>query len=161
MRHAKAEEKHTFRDSDALRPLTTEGMLTARKIAQRLVKLYPPTKIITSDYLRAKQTAEIVKTMFELFSEQKVPTLTTETLRPDSHFLDWAEFIQGPSLSLDSDDIVLVVGHEPSMSSFFWAHMGFDKSIQSFKKSGIGILEPLSTRSANLVAFLPPKVMRT
>lgn len=102
LRHGIAEDKGS-RQSDAERALTKKGKEELKRVmrvaAQAGVK---PSVILTSPYVRARQTAEIAKDGLDV----KEPLLETRTLTPDgAPHLVWAELSdhrKEPSLMLVS-----------------------------------------------------------
>ena len=57
VRHAKAGSRAAWGDDDSLRPLVDEGLAQAKVIAARLAPLHP-TRLVSSPYLRCRQTLE-------------------------------------------------------------------------------------------------------
>ncbi|MBT3427747.1 MAG: phosphohistidine phosphatase SixA [Gammaproteobacteria bacterium] len=62
--------------SDALRPLTESGRLEVREVAGQLAGFDLPDSIISSPYLRATQTAEIIADSNQLLIEAPWPEIT-------------------------------------------------------------------------------------
>ena len=60
VRHGIAADRETFVGPDAERPLTAEGRKKTTAILNKFVPLYPPDAIITSELLRAHETAELI-----------------------------------------------------------------------------------------------------
>ncbi|MFZ1080768.1 MAG: phosphohistidine phosphatase SixA [Candidatus Kryptoniota bacterium] len=110
LRHAIASEKGagTFaRDAD--RPLTTEGTQKMRHIAKAMKGLdLSFDLILSSPYLRAKQTAEIVADVFGL----------EKTLRFSGNLaVDGNIDMLIKEIRLESLQKILLVGHEPYLST--------------------------------------------
>jgi phosphohistidine phosphatase len=111
LRHGLAVEPGTpgFSD-DSTRPLTAEGKLKMRRVARGMKSLELSFGLIlSSPYIRARQTAEIVADAFKAARRLKL----TETLEPGGSTRALVETIRAWQPALES---VLVVGHEPYLS---------------------------------------------
>jgi phosphohistidine phosphatase len=109
IRHAAAADKAAFGGSDLDRPLTDEGRKEARKMFKALADLYPqPNLIVSSEAMRARETAEIFCSCFG-----KTKRTESELLNPGSGFEDFLKLITGLS---DRPELVVVIGHEPDLS---------------------------------------------
>lgn len=136
MRHAIAVPRGTVGyENDADRPLTDVGRKKLEVVCHGLSYLNPEWELIlTSPYLRAKQTAEVVAHYFEIpHLVQEVPVLapghTVKQLVPVLKDL--------PSVSS-----VLLVGHEPSFSEFLSCFLfGTSRGKFLMKKAGVACLE--------------------
>src|SRR5262249_6691833 len=110
-RHAKAAPG----DPDELRPLTPEGVEQARQLGQRLaVEARPPTVVLSSPLVRARQTAEAIAaaTGAELMMDERLaPGATVDGLRT------LVAELMGP---------VATVGHQPDCSEIARAATGSD-----------------------------------
>lgn len=73
MRHGAAA---ALASSDALRPLTESGRQEVKVAAERLSDFELPDSIISSPYLRARQTAEIIAESNQLLIEAPWPEIT-------------------------------------------------------------------------------------
>jgi phosphohistidine phosphatase len=140
------------KDSD--RPLTTEGEEKVHQIAKAMLAMELKFDLIlSSPYLRAKQTAEIVA------GELDEETTLTDLLTPDGNPL---ELIR--ELNDEKPQSVLLVGHEPYLSGLISVLVtGESHAAIELKKGGLCKL------SADRVAFgqcatlnwlLTPKQMR-
>jgi phosphohistidine phosphatase len=111
IRHAKAQPG----EPDELRPLTDKGVDQSRRLGLALsLHPTPPTVVLTSPLLRARQTAEAVAraTGAELRVDDRLaPGASAESLR------DAAIGIDGP---------VAAVGHQPDCSEIAFALTGVD-----------------------------------
>ncbi len=115
VRHADAEHAGAA-ISDHSRKLTLIGRQRADSLAQNLIRQQvTPDIIITSDAVRAIQTAEILAKAFafksELIRENKIYSAT------DAQLLDYFMMIEPQYASL------LLVGHNPTLSQFAAAHL--------------------------------------
>lgn len=108
MRHAIAGAK-SFSGRDADRQLTADGVRILRQVlAQARLKGLKPHSIVSSPYLRARQSAAIAAEMLEF----REPVLTSNRVVPDSHPSElWQEVRES------SDSSLLLVSHEPLLSS--------------------------------------------
>jgi phosphohistidine phosphatase len=158
LRHGLAIEPGTHgchRDAD--RPLTAEGEKKLDKIAEAMKRLEISFDlIVSSPYLRARQTAEIVADAFKArqriaFSESLVPGGSARQLMEHLRHLE------------PNPHAVLVVGHEPDLSGLIsWLVTGERGLTLTMKKGGlcnlaIDSLKP--GRCACLEWLLTPKQM--
>lgn len=113
LRHGKAEESHSSISSDAKRRLTESGRMDLEEIASGIVSLgIRPDVIISSPLVRAKETAVIVSKHFS--KNKSVPKIAIwQDLKPESSIYQTHKNL----ISMAPDSHVLLVGHEPHMSS--------------------------------------------
>lgn len=113
LRHGKAEERHLGISSDAKRRLTESGRMDLEEIASGIVSLgIRPGIIISSPLVRAKETAVIVSK--HLSKNKPVPKIAIwQDLKPESSIYPTHKNLIG----MEPDSHVLLVGHEPHMSS--------------------------------------------
>ena len=79
IRHAIAEERGDSWPDDAKRPLTDDGTAKMRKAARGLARIGVRFDVIlTSPFVRTRQTAEIVATAFD----ERPPIVAIESLAP-------------------------------------------------------------------------------
>ena len=125
LRHGEAEARAR---SDAERPLTERGSMEVRRSAERL-RGRPLQYILASPYLRAQQTAEIVREVLGL----ALPLTTVDWATPDDSPRDAAN-------RLDSyPGHCLLVSHNPLLGQ-----------LAGFLQHG-HLQEPLLLRTASLV----------
>jgi phosphohistidine phosphatase len=128
LRHAIAVPRGTPGFKDENRPLTKDGVRKMKEVARgmRALKLRLD-RIVTSPWLRAKQTAEIVAKTFH----QEVEIWRSLIPSEDPRQLIAA-------LRKSSDENLLLVGHEPHLSQFISVLIsgGPDTQIE-FKKGGL------------------------
>jgi phosphohistidine phosphatase len=111
IRHAHADKG----DPDAVRPLSSRGRAEARALGEQLAAhRTPPTLVLTSPLLRARETADAVAqaTGAELRVDDRLASGATE-----AHFRGVLENVAEP---------VGVVGHQPDCSLFASALTGHD-----------------------------------
>jgi phosphohistidine phosphatase len=162
VRHAIAVDAEDFDGPDAERPLTKKGVKKATKVFTKLVEHYRPTRIVTSPYVRARDTAQLLKDALAGVDETGdagPPVILTSALTPDATWDDWRAELASGKLGITADDVVCVVGHEPSLGLFFCRHIGFSEAIP-FKKAGIGVIEPETLTRARLIAFAPARFFK-
>ena len=130
VRHGIADDDSpTGKDAD--RPLTTEGRRklqdTLRVVADSGVQL---GSIVSSPYVRARQTAEIAKNVLGFRDE----VLLSNALRPESDPQDiWQEI----RTVYRGADCVLFASHEPLMSRCTGYLLGAPELLIDFKKGAI------------------------
>lgn len=98
-------------EADTQRSLTPKGRKRLRQIARALKAFKPPIEVIlTSPYLRAAQTAQILSKQLGL-DDAKI--VTTPALAPGG---DAARLIEEVAMRAGSASAVALVGHEPGLS---------------------------------------------
>lgn len=110
MRHAEAEHPSQYAE-DRLRPLTQQGVQTHQQIVRVLAPLLQPLDhLLTSPFLRARQTADLTAQAITCVSAvAETPILADAcTLGAVLHLLQ----------TYPKDARILCVGHEPHMSRF-------------------------------------------
>jgi phosphohistidine phosphatase len=158
-RHGIAVDRDEFiakNQEDSLRPLTEKGRERAKAMAKKLREIEPQVDlIISSPFVRAMQTAEII---FQAY--KKIEIVESSELVPSSPpqaFATWLE------KHIKMETSVIVVGHEPHLSTFAtWTLAGSVNSFLDLKKSGIVCLEveslaEVGPRTAELKGLLQPK----
>ncbi len=112
LRHGEAGTHAALPSKDSERPLTESGRDEVEKVAESLLSLRVEfDRISTSPLKRAKDTAEIIVKAYNADS----PKLEVwEELRPEGSKIDLIQRLS--KLKQDSD--VMLVGHEPYLSTF-------------------------------------------
>jgi phosphohistidine phosphatase len=156
LRHGIAAELGTAGYEDADRPLTSEGKSKLKTIAAAMLKLELGFDlIVSSPYIRARQTAEIVSERLKLTNKLEF----TRFLEPHGNLSSLIRLLQ----SYSSLDNVLLVGHEPSLSELISLLMcGESETSVVMKKGGLAKLHVTSLRAARcafLEWLLTPKQM--
>ena len=159
MRHAVAMEREDFakkNKDDSLRPLIEKGRERTRKMTKQLQLMDENfDMIISSPFLRAMQTAEIVCQGYNIRELHECAELVPSA--PPQALAQWLRTEAKRARSL------LAVGHEPQMSVFAsWLVSGYTDSVIELKKAGVICLEvesfeDLGPRSALLKWILQPK----
>ncbi len=153
LRHAKAEERGSRFPDDSKRPLTTEGEREMVRVAggMRRMKLSFDL-ILTSPFVRAKRTGEIVA---EVFKSNKLRSSKNLASGGDARKLIEELNEDYPSLKN-----ILLVGHEPYLSGLSsLLSTGGPKLSLNFKKAGLCKLtvgELRAGRCAKLEWLLKP-----
>jgi len=140
-------------DSD--RPLSGAGAKKMERIARGMQTLkMNPDLILSSPYLRARQTAEIVAREFEAESVLEL----TPLLEPGGDHEELMELLAGEYASLGR---VMIVGHEPSLSELISRLLSGDEQMAvTMKKGGLcklAIDAPHYGRCATLEWLLMPR----
>ncbi len=105
IRHSIALDRDEWEGSDMLRPLSSKGEKVALSFFKRLKSLYEIETIITSEAVRAKDTALILNSIFK-----DAKLIEDKRLNPDSTPSEIK------SLILDYKKDIVIVGHEPTFS---------------------------------------------
>ena len=155
LRHGIAEPREASGvKDDSDRALTTEGEQKMRRIAKSITALkYSFDVILTSPFRRAKETADIVAGVLQLKKRVKIlPALAAG--EPTKKLL---EALQD---HLNTFESVLIVGHEPDLSSLI-SHLvaGGPRMVINLKKGGLCKLTVSSLRNgrcAVLEWLVPP-----
>jgi phosphohistidine phosphatase len=159
LRHGIAVERGlpgSERDFD--RPLTDEGEQKLRRMTKALRRLELSFDLVwTSPYLRARQTAELVAKELELRkSPEECEALRADRGNPREVIAELMRLSPAP-------DAILLVGHEPSLSTLAsFLISGIDRSGLAFKKAGLCKLSMESIRSgrcAQLEWLVTPRQM--
>jgi phosphohistidine phosphatase len=129
MRHAHAVERDEWNGTDAARPLIAKGRNAAAEAARGLARLPEPiTRIITSPYLRALETADIVA------ARLRVPVTINDALKeprtPLNHFI-------AALREADYEPNLLFVGHQPMLGQVLAQLQGDCAGEVDIKKAGV------------------------
>ncbi|NWG08071.1 MAG: phosphohistidine phosphatase SixA [Chloroflexi bacterium] len=157
IRHSNAVDPGTSgNEDDSLRPLTEKGRDKMKEIALSLKALeLKPDLIVSSPYIRARETAEILAKVLKyrkelLFNDALVPTGA-------------ADDIIGEINEKYSVDELVLVGHEPCLSSLAGTLIAENPNLGiELKKGGVCCLsvDNLRTeRKAFLEWLLTPKIL--
>ncbi len=107
IRHSLAMERNEFLGHDFDRPLTRRGVKRAFRFFNVIKIIYPKIDyIITSQALRAKQTAEVLKKFYKNANYEE-----SSLLLPGSGINELKKILDGKS------GVVAIVGHEPDLSN--------------------------------------------
>jgi phosphohistidine phosphatase len=157
VRHAIAHERDRKRwPDDARRPLTPAGKEKFRKAARGLVKQLPESApLLTSPYVRARETAEILAAAWRKAKPEECAQLAADRPVADAFEL----------LRTRQEKAVVLVGHEPHLSDLLSAALaGEDARLRiEFKKGGAACIEFAARIAPGRATFhwmLPPRVLR-
>jgi phosphohistidine phosphatase len=154
LRHGEAGNRMTGVEEDSERLLTPEGRIEMQKIAKSLKAVgLQADRICTSPLKRARETAEIVARIL------KIPILE-----------DWVELKPDGSKAalyrklarLEQNSRLILVGHEPYLSSMIGEIIGTTDARLSLKKGGLGKVRITSFTprvSGQLRWLLTPKII--
>jgi phosphohistidine phosphatase len=157
VRHGSAEEK--MGRPDAERALTAEGRSEVAAICPAIAAaLEPPTRLLSSPFLRAEQTAEILRESLGIDSKIQ----PTDALLPES---DWPALREAlRALAPTGAQSFVVVGHNPSISMIAAAICAGDPNGRiGFVKGAVACLDidDLGGRPAGELRWLvTPKALR-
>lgn len=154
IRHAIAVARGTPGIPDAQRPLTPEGEEKFREAAKGLAGLVDrPDALLTSPWLRAKQTAALAAAAWERVVPKETEALAGGSFEQLAAVLD----------RFPESATVAVVGHEPQVSDLLARLLGSRHADRLTFKKGAAALVEIPGRLADggsLVFFLAPKVLR-
>ena len=134
VRHAIAAEAGTPEyEEDSLRPLTAKGKKKMQKIAQGLKELETEIDLIlTRPYLRAVETAKILRKVFDL---DRADVVETEHLSPIGYGDQLVNLINEKYAAMEN---IALVGHEPSLGILASMLISGDPNLSlTLKKGGI------------------------
>ncbi len=154
VRHAIAVPHGTPGIPDERRPLTEEGITRFRECARGIATLVErPRALLTSPWLRARQTAEIAAEAWSRCEPADCQALAGGSFEEQAAVLD----------GYPKDATVAVVGHEPYVSCLLARILGCPEDERlAFKKGGAALVE-VPGRLADggtLLFFLPPKALK-
>ncbi len=154
MRHGAAvDRENPACPPDAERPLTDEGKARSRQAAEGLRLLgVAPELVLTSAYVRARQTAEIAC---------EVLGLGKDRLRETDALIPGAD-PQGllAELRRSKAQEALCVGHLPHLDRALAALLDLTAPVTSLKKSGVACLDWSGRGRGILLWLATPKLLR-
>jgi phosphohistidine phosphatase len=144
-------------EDDSQRPLTPRGAAKMRRIAKGLHRLEPKLDLImTSPYLRALQTAQIVAAVYGMDKLLQTTDMLTPLQSPAAIIREVMDMLPGLSR-------LLLVGHEPFLSSLTSVLLCGDESLAlTMKKGGVcklSVQELKYGRCASLEWLATPKLL--
>jgi phosphohistidine phosphatase len=142
--------------ADPDRFLTQEGIAKTEEVAKGLAKIADaPDLLLSSPYVRAVQTAEIVANALD-YSKQKIRK--TDALLPGAEAQQLLrELAKDKNLSN-----VFVFGHAPHLDELIATAVGSKHHISALKKAGVALIElkRLMPPSGQIVWIATPKLLR-
>ena len=159
MRHGPAVEAADWKGLEKLRPLTPQGIKLTEAVCARMAVLFRPTLILTSEYMRARETADRVMAAAQVVGATdgagKPPQLQiVSELNQDCPWGDWRDAWHNLQGMIDPGEVVVAVGHGPSINEILAWHSGINFNV-GLKKAGFAVLRDAS----KLVAYVPPQVI--
>lgn len=155
LRHGIAADRGVEYPDDDLRPLTDKGIRRMRREAEGMNAIgIAPDVIISSPLVRAVQTAEIVRDGLDAPPQMAI----SEALVPEAHP---SQIIQELVKSHSSLSSVMVVGHEPHMSSLVsYIMTGQVSWLIKLKKGALCNMEISALGRGQLLWALAPRQLR-
>lgn len=147
LRHGKAERPSARIPSDYHRPLTVPGRREMEKVGRAIRKMgIRPDLLASSPLVRAAQTAEIVSGYLGAAVDE------WEVLKPEAPPAGAIKALEDAGA-----DSVMLVGHEPHMSTLISQMISDGTASVSLKKGGLACVRTYMPGSANLRYVLTPK----
>lgn len=156
VRHAIAHERDRARwPNDALRPLTPAGKRRFRTAARGLAEVLPRSAaLLSSPFVRARDTAALLA---EALGRKKIVECDELASGQPAHKVF-------EMLRARKDEAVVLVGHEPNLSTLLSACLHEHARLKvDFKKGGAACVEfnsRIGPGRACLRWFMPPRVLR-
>ena len=151
VRHGDAGDKRSWAGDDAARPLSPLGVERSKALGRYLARAsIRPTRIVTSPFARALQTADLVADALGM--QERV--VVDERLIPGFSMGDLRAI-----LAANDSDGQMLVGHEPSLSSVVAKVVGGGSF--TLRKGGFARLdlEDLCTPRGRLVWLVTPSLL--
>ncbi|MBX3084715.1 MAG: histidine phosphatase family protein [Anaerolineae bacterium] len=153
LRHGHAHDRDEWKtQNDELRPLTTEGIAAMRQEAIVLRHLQPDfTAIVTSPLVRARETADIIHTLFP-----DLPITEDALLKPGFGLKALEKVLK----QHDGHESLLLVGHEPDFSAVISDMIGGGRV--TMKRGGMARVKLASKEKlrGDLIWLITPSVFR-
>jgi len=154
VRHAIALPHGTPGYADDDRPLTPEGELKFREAAKGLTRILDrPDELLTSPWLRARQTAAIASEAWGGSKPKQANALASGSFDAQAELLD----------DYPEDATVAIFGHEPWVSELLARLLGTRHADRlAFKKGGAALVNvPGRLADGGSLAWsLPPRLLR-
>lgn len=154
VRHAIAVPHGAPGIADNDRPLTPEGELKFREAAKGLARVLDrPDALLTSPWLRARQTASIAAAAWGGIEPKTENALASGSFEAQARVLD----------AYPDDATVAVFGHEPWVSELLGRLVGTrDSDRLTFKKGAAALVDVKGALAdgGSLVWYLTPKLLR-
>ena len=160
LRHGIATDRENFSGPDSVRPLTELGAKKVLRVAKGLSRLYWPSLIVTSDYVRARETGKICLNVLEREIGEPIQLKETVSLRPNATWAEWNSWQKKLNRLVEPNQSMLVIGHEPNLSRLLGEYLKSPTEIFSLKKAGVAVIDYISNKWC-LQALIPPKVWKS
>jgi phosphohistidine phosphatase len=154
MRHGQAQSRNSPDcPPDPDRRLTEEGIDRTRQAARGLACLdVVPDLVLTSPYLRSRQTAEIAVAVLGLKASA---LLETQALTPAA---DPGQILT--ELRRRNPQQALCIGHLPHLDSALSRMLGLSSDVTSLKKAGVACVDLPVRGHGTLVWLATPRLLR-
>ncbi len=147
LRHGKAERPSIRVPSDYQRPLTAIGRKEVERVGRAIRRMgINPDVLATSPLVRAAQTAGIVS------GYVGVEAVEWDELKPETDPRDTIDMVEAAGA-----DTVLLVGHEPHMSSMISQMISDGSAVVSLKKGGLACVRVPALGPGRLRYVLTPR----
>ncbi len=152
LRHGPAEPKSDWKGEDADRPLSPEGRLQVKDVAASLARLtVTPDLILTSPYVRARETAQIVADHFAMADR----LAADERLAPGFGAKQLGKVLRAH----DDCKTLVLVGHEPDLSELVRTLTGGGRvAIRKAAVAQVDLEDPREIKG-RLVALIVPAAL--
>ena len=152
IRHAEAVDADRFKGEDLLRPLTSQGRRNARKAYGYLAKVMdPPDVLITSEAVRAQETADIFAACFGVRKIKISPLIN-----PGSEPRHYRKLIREIGFKLKR---IAIVGHEPDLASIVADIVAPDRLNIRIKKGACVEVEVNDHFRGDLLTLVPLRIL--
>ena len=150
IRHAQAVEASDFDGPDMQRPLTAQGRRTLRELTPVLARNWErPGRLLSSQAERARATATLVARAWGNLPVEERAELNPGA-RPTAFYRLLAEAWK------NREERLVLVGHEPDLSTIVSALVSGGKLHLKFKKAACAEVELLAPRHGILRALINP-----
>jgi phosphohistidine phosphatase len=152
LRHGQAVGRAEWKGNDSARPLTEAGVEALRREAEAIKRLGLGLEVIvTSPYLRAAQTAEIVAEHLDMRGR----LMRDKRLAPGFGVRKLGEILGENEMA----GAVMLVGHEPDLSETVAELVGGGR--MTFKKGALARVDlpDHSVRRGELIWLIPPTAL--
>jgi phosphohistidine phosphatase SixA len=139
--------------------LTPEGIKLTSQVCDHLVSVWKPTLILSSEYLRARETADrllVASTAAGAKDGAGAPPqmMLVPELNQDSPWQEWKHAWQRLQANIDPGEVVVLVGHGPSINEILCWHSGINFNV-GLKKAGFAVLKG----DSELLTWTSPKAL--
>lgn len=153
VRHAEAVEQEDFPGSDLERPLTPAGRRVANQAFRHLARaMKRPDLIVTSEAVRSRETAEILRKAFG-----RTKARVSALLNPGAEFRQFRVLLNELPANVAS---VALVGHEPDLSRIVARAVGCAQMDIRIKKGACVEIEiDRACRTGELRLLVHPEIL--
>ena len=140
---------------DSERPLTIKGEERTARAALGLAALdVRPETVLTSSYVRARQTADIAA---RVLRRDEAPVVITAALLPGASPRALLEDVRSRRVGS-----ILCVGHAPHLDEVLAVATGASREVTHLKKAGAALLrwDAMEQRYARLLWVVEPRALR-